>query len=177
MFNSETTNVPISWTIWILFKTDLAFSQAFIYNSLVRGVANLATLGGQERNFSHFFLILLLFSSIFPHFLPQLGPRGLPFPGRLWLRHCLESQTKLTKLKIWCSRQTCSINTTNSAGWIIPRNLKGGIGSLFDPCVNGYGAVAILPITYGGELLYLQIWRHHSAQYAHIMVTAWFNAR
>ena len=38
------------------------------------------------------------------------------------------------------------------------RNLKGGIGSLFDPYVNAIGAAVILPITYGSELLYLWIW-------------------
>ena len=39
------------------------------------------------------------------------------------------------------------------------RPLKGGIGALFDPRVNtiGWRALAtILPVTYGGELLYLQ---------------------
>ena len=29
------------------------------------------------------------------------------------------------------------------------------IGSLFDPCVSAMGAVAILMVTYGGQLLYL----------------------
>ena len=32
---------------------------------------------------------------------------------------------------------------------LFPGNLKGGIGSLFDPCVN---ATAILTVMYGGEL-------------------------
>ena len=35
---------------------------------LIRGIARLATLGGQDRNISLLFLILLLFSSIFPQF-------------------------------------------------------------------------------------------------------------
>ena len=51
-----------------------------------------------------------------------------------------------------------------------PTNLKGGIGSLFDPC----GAAVILTIMYGGELLYLGIWHHNSAQSAHITVAACF---
>ena len=55
------------------------------------------------------------------------------------------------------------------------RNLKGGIGSLFDPCYC-YGATAILPVTYGGELWYLRLWRYHSARSAHIIVSTWFTA-
>ena len=35
-----------------------------------------------------------------------------------------------------------------------PRNLKGGIGSLFDPCVKAMGGgAAILSVTYGGQLI------------------------
>ena len=35
----------------------------------------------------------------------------------------------------------------------------------------------MLTITYGGELLYLPIWRDHSALSAYIIVTAWFTVR
>ena len=35
--------------------------------------------------------------------------------------------------------------------------LKGESGLFFDPCVNTMGRAAILTVTYGGELLYLQI--------------------
>ena len=38
--------------------------------------------------------------------------------------------------------------------WVPP---QGGIGSLFDPYVNAMWAVAILKVTYGDELMYLQI--------------------
>ena len=44
-------------------------------------------------------------------------------------------------------------------------------GLFFQPCINAsYGAVAILVVMYGGELLYPQIWRAHSAQAAYIIV-------
>ena len=56
------------------------------------------------------------------------------------------------------------------------RNLNGGIGSLFDPCVNAVGRPVILTVTYGGELLYLRIWRDHSARSAHNIVAACFTA-
>ena len=55
---------------------------------------------------------------------------------------------------------------------ICTKEFKRGIGSLFDPCVNAYGATAILPVTYGGELLYLRIWRDHLGRSAHMIVTA-----
>ena len=63
------------------------------------------------------------------------------------------------------------LSTEDSKIYIMsfPRNLKGGIGSLIDPLC--YGAAAILPLTYGGELLYLRIWCDHSARSAHIIVT------
>ena len=44
-----------------------------------------------------------------------------------------------------------------------PKNVKGGIGSLFDPVLMlwGGGQIAII---YGVELLYLRIWRNHSVR-------------
>ena len=59
---------------------------------------------------------------------------------------------------------------------VTSKEFKRGIGSLFDPYVNTMGRQAILTVTYGGELLYLQIWRDHSAWSVHIIVTAWFTA-
>ena len=68
---------------------------------------------------------------------------------------------KLMFTKIWDSR-------------LYPRNLKGGIGSLFDPSVNRYGAAAILSIMYWGELLCLRIWLDLLAWSVHIVFTVWF---
>ena len=42
-----------------------------------KGVARLSTSDGQEKQkFPYAFLILLLFSFIFPHFLPKISPLG-----------------------------------------------------------------------------------------------------
>ena len=43
-------------------------------------------------------------------------------------------------------------------------------GLFLTPVLN-YGVTAILTVMYGGELLYLRIWREHSARSAHIIVT------
>ena len=51
---------------------------------------------------------------------------------------------------------------------------EGGIGSLFHPCVNSMERPPYLPVMYGGELLYLRIWRNNSARSAHIIITLWF---
>ena len=51
-----------------------------------------------------------------------------------------------------------------------PRNLKWRIGSLFDPRVNAVGGGHIARHVHGVELLYLQIWRNHSARSAHIII-------
>ena len=53
----------------------------------------------------------------------------------------------------------------------------GESGLFFDPSVNTYGAAAKLPVTYGGELLYLRIWHDYLAWSAHIIVTVWFIAQ
>ena len=57
-----------------------------------------------------------------------------------------------------------------------PRNLKRESGLSLTPVLTLWGG-AILTVTYGGELLYLWIWRDHSAWYSHIIVTAWFTTR
>ena len=49
-----------------------------------------------------------------------------------------------------------SVNEFPIVFW--PRNLKGGIRSLFDPRQR-YGAAATLIVMYGDELLYIRIWR------------------
>ena len=55
---------------------------------------------------------------------------------------------------------------------LIPRNLKEGIGSLFDPAVLTLGAAAILTVMFGGEALYLRVWCYHSARSAQIIIAA-----
>ena len=55
----------------------------------------------------------------------------------------------------------------------VNKEFERGIMSLFDRCVN---AIWRWPysVTYGGELLYLWIWRDHSAWSAHIIIIVWF---
>ena len=55
---------------------------------------------------------------------------------------------------------------------LIPRNLKEGIGSPFDPAVLSLGAAAILMVMFGGEALYLRVWRYHSVRSAQIIIAA-----
>ena len=72
------------------------------------------------------------------------------------------------------AKLSISNNLTKQQGYQFTQNkeFKGGIRSLYDPCVNAMGGGHIDPVTYGGELLYLRILRNHSAQSAHIIITA-----
>ena len=58
----------------------------------------------------------------------------------------------------------------------ISRNFKGGIGSLFDSCVNAMGRRPYWP-SREGESYCTFGFGDHSAWSVHIIVTAWFNAR
>ena len=58
------------------------------------------------------------------------------------------------------------------------KELKGGIMSPFDPCVNAMWRQPYwLSCMNGGELLYLRIRRHYSRWSAHIIVTTWITAQ
>ena len=76
-------------------------------SSFSRAYSRLSTSGGQEWNIPYFSLIILsfapIFSSIFPHFLPQFGPPAgrLAYPGRLWLRHWRNATLRRTRNWKW----------------------------------------------------------------------------
>ena len=69
---------------------------------------------------------------------------------------------------------------TNFFMCVLTKEFKRGNKVCFLPlCVNAmaYEEATILKVTYGGKLLYLRIWRNHSARFAHIIVTACFTGR
>ena len=61
--------------------------------------------------------------------------------------------------------------------WGTTRKSKGESDFSLIPVLTLYGVAAILTFTYGGELLYLQIWCDHSSQPVHIIVTVGFTTR
>ena len=72
------------------------------------------------------------------------------------------------------------VNSLQCVSQSIPRNFKGGIGSLFDACVNAVGRRPYWPSPWRWvhvDLLYLRIWRDHSARSAPILIIVWFTAR
>ena len=53
----------------------------------------------------------------------------------------------------------CTSDSQALLVWVLePRNLKGESGLFLTPVLSLWGAAAILPVTYGVELLYLRIW-------------------
>ena len=71
------------------------------------------------------------------------------------------------------AKLSISNNLTKQQGYQFTQNkeFKGGIMSLYDPCVNAMGGGHIDPVTDGCELLYLWILRHHSEQLTHIIIS------
>lgn len=72
----------------------------------------------------------------------------------------------------WTSFLICILNAGYCVAHSIPINefKRGGIESLCWPLCSCYRAAAIMTVTYGGNLLYLQIWHDHSVWSAHIII-------
>ena len=78
-----------------------------------------------------------------------------------------------------CNKFTIPPRIKLHSSFLVQKNqgiLKGGIGSLFEPCVNAMGQQPYWPVMHGGELLYLRIWHNYSVRSAHIIVIVWFTA-